>query len=71
MGDITAARWTRAIPTEEGFYWLRVRGEFQPEVVRVTRVGGKLQAHLCGSAQPVPLEGAKHEWWGPLAPPSH
>jgi hypothetical protein len=65
-----AAHWTHVLPTEEGFYWLRVPGEFAPEVVRVARIAGVLQALICGSREPVPLEGDSHEWCGPLVAPS-
>jgi len=61
--------WTNKLPMREGFYWLRVRGEFEPEVVRVHQAEGLLQIYIFGSEQPAPLEGGEHEWSGPIAPP--
>jgi hypothetical protein len=63
-------RWTHVPPSVPGFYWLRVTGEFEPEIVRVFELQGSLQIHICGSEQPAPLEGGQHEWFGPLLPPS-
>ena len=63
-------RWTSASPTVPGFYWLRVAGEFDPELVRVVELQGTLHIHICGSEQSAPLEGGQHEWFGPISPPS-
>jgi len=66
-----SSRWTSSPPTVPGFYWLRVRGEFEPEVVWVTELQGRLHLYLCGSEEPAPLEGDdQHEWFGPLIPPA-
>jgi hypothetical protein len=66
---VQAAAWTHARPTVAGFYWLRVAGEFEAEVVRVESIDGALHAYICGAAHPVPVEGDRHEWCGPLMPP--
>ena len=65
-----AGAWTSATPTEPGFYWLRVAGEFEAEIVRVIEWRGTLRMHVCGSDKAVPLEAPQHEWLGPLVPPS-
>jgi hypothetical protein len=64
------SRWSSSLPTLPGIYWLRVKGEFDSEVVQVSECEGTLKAYLCGCGQPVPLEGPGHEWHGPLIPPS-
>ena len=62
-------RWRSAPPTAPGFYWLRVRGEFEPEIVLVAEFDGALQLYICGVQGPQLLEGGAHEWYGPLACP--
>lgn len=59
--------WSRTLPTEHGWYWLRSKGE-EPRVTEVYSActilwctafdGDRSVAHLFGS-----------EWAGPLVPP--
>lgn len=51
----TIPQWTTAPPTEPGWYWgVPQRADCKPEVVRVFRAYGGLEAEACGTySQPL------------------
>ena len=66
--------WSRAIPTEPGYYWWRENDKSRAEVVFLARptMGRTLYVEARGAAAGVPLPlstWAKGEWFGPIQPP--
>lgn len=62
------AAWTKDIPTEPGYYWMR-EGDDCEIVYAGPEVGGKIEhVTFVGREQPAKMEAFDAEWLGPLRP---